>query len=68
VQEDEGCTTGSLDVVPRAGDGPNGLPVAENEHVCEVVGRMEARGQSSIRVHPSGAVTAMPWMVAMRAP
>jgi hypothetical protein len=33
VQEDEGCTTGSLDVLPPAGDGPIGLPVAENEHV-----------------------------------
>jgi hypothetical protein len=68
VQEDDGCTSGSRDVLPAAGDGPIGLPVAENEHVCEVVGSREATGQSSISVHPSGAVTAMPWMVAVRSP
>src|SRR5438128_1492139 len=48
--------------------GFTGAPVAANEHVADPVPMIEASGQSSIRVQPSGAVTLSPWIDAVRSP
>src|SRR5262245_15575547 len=37
-----------------------GVPVPLNEHASLVVGRTAASGESSMRVHPAGAVTGTP--------
>ena len=43
------------------------MPVALNEHVCEVVARrIAANGQSSTSVQPAGAVTGTPPIVVVR--
>src|SRR5436309_5844135 len=48
--------------------GLTGAPVAANEHVFDPAPMIDASGQSSIRVQPSGAVTLRPWIDTVRSP